>query len=289
MMEGHIPYSENRGLGGDGIWPPTVQRWPPVFPPVCASAWGDDRFGLWIDVLLEGTLQRFRWIEPGEFLMGSPESEEGHQKNEDPLHLVRLTEGYWLADTACSQAVWCAVMGNNPSIFKSDPQNPVDQLSWNDVQLFLKVVERLLPSVRAVLPTEAEWEYACRAGSKAAFSWGECIDSSLANYRASDGYAGAPAGEYRGRTLPVKSFEPNGWGLYQMHGNVSEWCADGMRQYAKGVQIDPRGAERDISRVVRGGSWLLRPHHLRAAHRILRPRDIQRDSPGFRFCLKVIE
>lgn len=275
----------------DLTWRPEPQRWPVVFPPVCASAWGDDRFGLWIDVVLGGPVQRFRWIEPGEFWMGSLEGEVGRFDNEGLQHQVHLADGCWLAETACNQAIWRAVMGNNPSRFKSDPENPVERVSWDEVQGFLREVEKSLPGVKADLPTEAEWEYACRAGSKNAFSWGSCITPNQANYDATVSYAKGPTSAYLEKTVPVKSYSPNAWGLYQMHGNVWEWCADGLRDYDGAPQIDPRGpvgAEADAARAVRavrGGSWFNDPHGLRAAYRNRRRRDERVDSQGFRFLL----
>ncbi len=270
----------------DLTWPPEAQRWPPLFPPVCACAWGDDRFGLWMDVVIGGPVQRFRWIEPGEFVMGSPEGEVGRLDREGPQHVVRVTEGFWLAETACSQGVWESVMGSNPSQFKDDPQNPVETVSWDDVQGFLREVEKRVPGVKAALPTEAEWEYACRAGGKTAFSWGDGIDPSRANYDGTSSYADGPTGEYRAKTVPVKSFEPNAWGLYQMHGNVDEWCSDGRREYDGALQVDPRGPTGDAPRAVRGGSWRDRPHGLRAAYRSDWHRDWRFGGLGFRFSLR---
>ena len=273
----------------DLTYPPDPLRGPPAFPPVCACAWGDDRYGLWIDVVIGGPVQRFRWIEPGEFVMGSPDTEPGHQSNEGPQHVVRLTEGIWLGETACSQAVWAAVTGSNRSGFKEDPQNPVEQVSWDDVEAFLKKVGQLLPGVKAELPTEAEWEYACRAGTETAFSWGDGITPAQANYDGTHAYADGPTGEYREKTVPVKSFAPNAWGLYQMHGNVWEWCADGMRPYDGQVQENPRGetgAAAEAPRVVRGGSWLHVPGWLRAACRDRRRRGGRSVNLGFRFSLR---
>ena len=271
-------------------YPPDPQRWPPAFPPVGASAWGDDQYGLWIEVVIGGPVQRFRWIEPGEFLMGSPEGEAGRDSDEGPQHMVRLTEGYWLAETACSQGVWEAVMGGNPSHFKDDPQNPVEQVSWDDVVGFLRKVEGVLPDLRAALPTEAEWEYACRAGTETAFNWGrDSITPEQANYDASIAYNKGPTGENRRKTMQVRSFPPNAWGLYQMHGNVWEWCADGRRSYDGTPQENPRGETGDgkeTSRVVRGGSWIYFPHGLRSACRSSRPRDWRDRFLGFRFLLR---
>jgi len=242
-----------------------------------------------MEVLLEGKPNRFRWIEPGEFWMGSPEGEAERNAYEGRRHVVRLTEGFWLAETACSQSVWQSVMGSNPSQFADDPQNPVEMVSWDEVQGFLREVERRLPGVKADLPTEAEWEYACRAGSETAFSWGDGIGPSQANYDATESYANGPTGESLERTVPVRSYAPNAWGLYQMHGNVDEWCADGRRDYDGAPQVDPRGpegGEADAPRAVRGGSWVDPPLWLRAAYRLGGRRDGHFVSLGFRFSLR---
>ncbi len=249
----------------------------------------DLQFGLYLDIPFGSALQRFRWIEPGEFVMGSPEGEAECFNNEGPQHVVRVTEGFWLAETACSQGVWESVMGRNPSHFKYDPQNPVEQVSWDDVQGFLREVEKRMPGVKAALPTEAEWEYACRAGSKTAFNWGDGIDPSRANYDGTKSYADGQTGEYRGKTVPVKSFEPNAWGLYQMHGNVWEWCLDGMRAYDGASQVDPRGPtgdEPEAPRALRGGSWNYPPRRLRAACRDRWRRGMRSGDQGFRFSLR---
>jgi formylglycine-generating enzyme required for sulfatase activity len=271
----------------DRAWPPEPQRRPPLFPPACAFAWGDDRHGLWIDVDVGGAVQRFRWIEPGEFWMGSPEGEPERDNDEGPRHVVRLTAGFWLADTACAQAVWQAVMGDNPSRLKDDPQNPVEQVSWDDVQDFLGRVKEQFLGMQASLPSEAEWEYACRAGTDTAFNVGDSLSREQANYDGTKAYASGPTGEYRQRTVAVKHFEANAWGLYQMHGNVWEWCADGQRAYDNSLQVDPRGPdEAEAVRVVRGGSWLSVPWGLRSAYRGRRPRGLRHDSRGFRFSLR---
>ena len=256
----------------------------PIAPGV--RMWADLEFGLVLDVHFGSALQRFRWIEPGEFSMGSPKGEAVRFGDEGPRHLVRLTEGFWLAETACSQSVWSLVMGGNPSKFKGDPQNPVEQVSWHAVQDFLREVEKRLPGVKADLPTEAEWEYACRAGSETAFSWGDGITPEQANYDAKSRYANGPTGEWRQKTVPVKNYAPNAWGLYQMHGNVLEWCADGERRYDGAPQADPRGPEGSAPRAARGGSWRDHPYRLRAAYRDHRHRVGGYDDQGFRFSLR---
>ncbi|TAN50525.1 MAG: formylglycine-generating enzyme family protein, partial [Methylococcaceae bacterium] len=144
--------------------------------PAWAGCLGRDRHGIFADFTVatpHGSAgQRLRWIEPGVFWMGSPQDEPERDSNEGPRHRVTLTQGFWLADTACTQALWRTVMGNNPSDFKDDEQCPVEQVSWNDVQDFLRKLEALLPGCEAHLPSEAQWEYACRAGSDTPFSFG---------------------------------------------------------------------------------------------------------------------
>ena len=270
----------------DPPFPPEAQRRPPLFPLPCASAWGDDAHGLWVEVAIAGVVQCFRWIEPGEFWMGSPLGEPERSENEGPRHGVRLTAGYWLADTACTQALWQAVMGDNSSRFQENPSNPVEQVSWDDVNAFLQRVEEMLPGVQARLPSEAEWEYACRAGSDTPFHFGETISPDQANYNGDHPYAGGEKGLYRGKTVPVKSFAPNAWGLYEMHGNVWEWCADGLREYDSEMHEDPRGPEGDAPRVVRGGSWFDDAGSLRSACRDGWPRDFRLHDLGFRFSLR---
>ena len=186
-------------------FPSEDERRPPVLPPAGALAWGDDACGLWIDVDLAGVVQRFRWIEPGEFMMGSPDDEPEREKDEGPRHRVRLTTGFWLADTACTQALWRAVMGGkNPSRFQEDERNPVENVSWDEVSGFLRRLASLVPGIVAELPTEAEWEYACRAGSETPFHFGATITPERANYDGNYPYAGEK-GDYRQNTVPVKT------------------------------------------------------------------------------------
>jgi formylglycine-generating enzyme required for sulfatase activity len=286
----------NREAVPAGIpFPPEDERRPPVLPPAGAIAWGDDAYGLWIDVELAGVVQRFRWIEPGEFMMGSPADEPEREKHEGPRHRVRLTTGFWLADTACTQALWMAVMGvEDASRFQEDARNPIGNVSWDDVSGasgFLQRVASLAPGVVAELPTEAEWEYACRAGSETPFNFGATISPEQANYNGNYSYAGGRKGEYRQKTVPVKSFLPNDWGLYDMHGNVWEWCADGLRDYADKTGEDPRGPEgEDAPRVVRGGSWNNGAGWLRSAfrdggRRVFR--GVYLVGRGFRFVLRT--
>ena len=138
-----------------------------------------------------GVVQRFRWIQSGSFLMGSPESEVGHRIDE-VLHHVTLIQGFWMADTACSQALWQVVMGDNPAYFNDNSENPVEQVSWLEVRDFLETLNQCISGkqVEIRLPSEVEWEYACRAGTSSAFSFGNDISSEQANYNGNYVYAG---------------------------------------------------------------------------------------------------
>jgi formylglycine-generating enzyme required for sulfatase activity len=255
----------------------------------------ENRYGIYAEIEISTphgrATQRLRWIEPGEFQMGSPESEPERASREGPRHRVRLTRGFWLADTACSQALWQAVMGDNPSGFQGDPALPVEQVSWRDVQEFLRKLETLLPRCEATLPTEAEWEYACRAGSDTPFSFGAQITPERVNYDGNHPYAGGAEGRVRGRTVPVKSLPANDWGLYEMHGNVWEWCADGLREYSDEAVEAPRGpgTDDDSHRIVRGGSWNGFARRARSACRITWHSGYRSDRQGFRLSLRSIE
>jgi formylglycine-generating enzyme required for sulfatase activity len=271
-----------------------VDRFPNPFPPPFADAWGDDEYGLWteFEILASGengaVVQRLRWIEPETFWMGSPEDEPERSSNEGPRHPVTISRGFWLADTACTQGLWQAVTGTNPSWFKG-AERPVDQVRWRDVQDFLRRLEGLLPGCRADLPTEAEWEYACRAGTETPFSFGATISPEEVNYDGNRPYAGGAKRQDRGQTVTVKSLPANSWGLYEMHGNVWEWCADGLRTYDGEPQIDPRGPEdAERFRAYRGGSWFDYAGNARSANRNAHPSGIAIRDQGFRLCLRSI-
>lgn len=226
----------------------------------------------------------FRYLPPATFLMGSPEG-EGHE-DEHPQHLVTLSQGFWLAETPCTQALWQAVMDSNPSHFNKGPdapQRPVENVSWDDVQQFLARLNRLLPKgCEAVLPTEAQWEYACRAGTQTAYSWGDEPDDSRANF---DSRADKNPDDEDG-TTPVDRYPPNPWGLRDLHGNVWEWCVIGRRSYEHGTFRDPSGGTEGEARGVRGGAWNILPGYARSACRFRVLLDDRYRSCGFRFALR---
>jgi formylglycine-generating enzyme required for sulfatase activity len=185
-----------------------------------------------------------------------------------------------LADTTCTQALWQQVTGNNPSHFKGEPDLPVESVSWDDVtKQFLRRLNRQLTEVEVFLPTEAQWEYACRAGADTAFHFGNETTKSLVNAN------GAGMAE-------VKKTPPNRWGLYQMHGNVWEWCADARRPYAGAAVTvtDPDGGRQGhIDRAVRGGAWLYEAKKARCASRNGYSRNFPSTDIGFRFALRSAE
>ncbi len=255
---------------------------PPLFPTAWASSFGQDPYGLWCGIEIGGVEQRLRWIPPGKFLMGSPE-DEPNRMNGELLHRVMLTQGYWLAETACTQALWKAVMGSDPSKFKGSDR-PVESVSWDDVKDFIEQLNEKLPDLQCRLTTEAEWEYAARAGSQTPFWWGSSLSPERANYQGWAPYADGEKGQDRKETVPVKAFEPNPWGLYQVHGNVLEWCEDWYGKYKRDAVLNPQGNNSGMRRVCRGGSWDDRGWRLRAAYRDEHEPDSRIDDLGFRLC-----
>jgi len=257
-----------------------------------AVAAGRDRFGLWADAEVKGVAVRFRWIPPGRFRMGSPEAEAGRFDDEGPQHDVTWTAGRWLADVPVTQALWQAVTGENPSRFVSTGR-PVEQVSWNDCESFIRKLNGLVPGLEARMPSEAEWEHACRAGTETAtwlsdleilgdnnaplldpIAWygGNCgVDFELDSGWDITSFPGKQHEHAKGGTHPVKRKDPNPLGLFDMLGNVFEWCLDATEPAtgysAKGPVTNPFPNTTGSRRVLRGGSWLSFARFVRAASR----------------------
>lgn len=272
-----------------------------------AVAAGRDLYGLWAVFEVKGAQQRLRWIPPGRFLMGSPPTEAGRYADEGPQHWVMLTKGYWLGETPVTQALWCAVMTSNPSRFVGDDQ-PVEQVSWNDCQTFIERLNRSLDGLVTRLPTEAEWERACRAGTTTATWVGDLtmrgvndapeldaiawyggnsgVGFDLDNDHDSSGWPERQDPHTRAGTRPVGHRQANPYGLHDMLGNVFEWCQDATeswgRSYISEPAVDPVPLKQGSYRVIRGGSWFSSAGYLRAALRHVNARDDRNDNLGFR-------
>jgi len=208
-------------------------------------------------------------IPAGEFVMGSPEKPppelarlEGAipdwYRREVPAHRVRITRPFWLGKGEVTQKQWLAVMGKNPSQYLG-PQNPVERVSWDDCQAFTGTLGARLGDKRLRLPTEAEWEYACRGGSAALFSGGDSVPHLMdhAWFYNNSGQKPHPIGQRK----------PNAWGLHDMHGNAWEWCQDAYASYKADAQTDPAGSPRGFGRIIRGGAWYNYPGYCRSASR----------------------
>ncbi|MEW6267496.1 MAG: SUMF1/EgtB/PvdO family nonheme iron enzyme [Thermodesulfobacteriota bacterium] len=203
--------------------------------------------------------QKFVLIPSGTFTMGSPSSESGRDDDETQ-HQVTISRPFYMQTTEVTQGQWRSVMGSNPSHFKNCGDDcPVESVSWNDAQEFIGRLNAKEGGNKYRLPSEAEWEYAARAGSRTAYSFGES-QSELGQYAWYDGNSG-------GQTHPVGRKRPNAWGFYDMHGNVWEWCQDWYGVYPSGAVTDPQGPSSGSDRVHRGGSWLSYAQYCRSAFR----------------------
>ncbi len=221
-----------------------------------------------------GVGMTFSFIPPGSFLMGSNHPEAFDE--EKPVHRVIVTKGFYMGIHPVTQAQWKAITGANPSYFSGD-NRPVEQVAWDDCQEFCyKLTAHLKEPVTVRLPTEGEWEYACRAGTTSEFHFGDSLTPDLAIYD-------------RAETTEVGSFRANPWGLFDMHGNVWEWCEDWFEQYSGGDQIDPRHLTEhsDEYRVLRGGGWCVEPDVCRAAYRIWCEPAHRGDGCGFRCVFRL--
>lgn len=219
-------------------------------------------------VLPAGERIELVWLPAGEYLRGSPESERGRDEDE-PQHRVRIDEGFFIGRYEVTQGEWRAVTGDSPAEFTGDLRLPLESVTWEECEAFCRKVSDLARrEVR--LPTEAEWEYACRAGTTTAYSAGDALTPVDANFDWTDG--GVTGDEPPGRTMVAGSFAANAWGLFDMHGNVREWCADWYGPYpvddeGDGVLINPRGPTEGTEHVLRGGCWDDYERRCRSAYR----------------------
>ena len=228
---------------------------------------------------------KFVWIPPGSFMMGSSK-EEKERKDDETQHKVTLTKGYYLGAYHVTQEEWQAVMGNNPSFFKGEKNLPVERISWDQCQDFCKKLrEKDKKPYR--LPTEAEYEFACRAGTTTPFHFGATISTDRANYHGDYSYADGKKGVYRKKSIPVGSFPPNAWGLYDMHGNVWSRCQDWYGDYPQKAVVDPQGPATGKDRVMRGGAWGIPPDSIRSASRYKLVPTWGDDAIGLRVCFSL--
>ncbi|MFZ1425478.1 MAG: formylglycine-generating enzyme family protein, partial [Geminicoccaceae bacterium] len=257
--------------------------WASRIPPAWAEDWGRDEHGPWVSFGVTGTdgskvTQRLRWCPPGSFLMGSPVDEIGRFDDEGPRHRVNFAHGFWMFATTVTRALWVTVMGELPGGHAAGPDLPATEVSWEDARTFIEALNSMLPDLELSLPSEAQWEYACRAGTDTPHHFGRKINRMQVNYDA-DGL------------VPVASLPANGWGLHEMHGNVLEWCLDHWHDSYVGAPSDgsawlDENADSAAERVVRGGSWRGDARYVRAAFRGRFEPSYRYDLLGFR-CARV--
>ncbi len=258
---------------------------------------------LWADKSAPATGRRFYrarvlaaptnlvFIPPGTFMIGSPSNEVDREPIpgivEGPQTAVTISKGYWMGKYEVTQGEYLAVIGSNPSGFTGDTNRPVETVSWFDATNYCgqltqreRVAGRIATNNEYRLPTEAEWEYACRAWTSGRFSYYEDdrAYTNLTNYAWYEANSGAT-------THPVGQKLPNLWGLYDMEGNVGEWCQDWYAPYPGGIALDPQGPATGSGRVSKGGLWLRSGPYCRSAKRNGVSPDLKLDGAGFRVCL----
>jgi sulfatase modifying factor 1 len=231
----------------------------------------------------------FVYIPAGTFMMGSP-SYEYKRRSDEPQHEVTLSTGYYIQATEVTQGQWQKVMGENPSEFDNcGDKCPVEDVTWYETQDFIGKLNSHAGAKVYRLPTEAEWEYACRAGTDTPFAFGNCLSTNQANFSGMRPYADCPhLGGERSRTLPVASLQPNPWGIYDMHGNVWEWCQDWKGPYPPKPAVDPVGPSFGIVRIYRGGGQNDPANFCRSAIRGRYKPEKKSGSLGFRLAMSLL-
>jgi uncharacterized protein (TIGR02996 family) len=237
--------------------------------------------------LAKGVRLELVLIPPGSYYMGSHGAESPPDADDDelPRHRVNLMRGFFLGVYAVTQSQWAEVLNESPSHFRGR-NRPVERVSWHDSVRFCTHAVYGLPFR---LPTEAEWEYSCRAGSATLFAFGDVITTDQINYDGNYSYNDSPKGVYRHQTTSVGTFAPNAWGLYEMHGNVWEWCSDwfGADYYGVSPADDPPGPAEGAARVLRGGSWFFSPRPCRTTYRFSGDPSTADDDYGCRVALSM--
>lgn len=226
--------------------------------PAWAEEWGQDSYGVWAAFVVGDVSHRMRWIPPGRFLMGSHIDENEAADDERPQHLVHVRDGFWLGEAPCTQGLWEAVRGQSPSHFEGK-RRPVEKVTLDNVDSFLETINQVQPGLSLGLPTEQQWEYACRAGTEGRdYGEGQPLDS-LAWYRQNS--------ERQTHDVELKS--PNAWGLHDMLGNVGEWTASEEKVYSlesSNGESPLRGGDSG-RRAIRGGSCFYHAENVRAGCR----------------------
>jgi sulfatase modifying factor 1 len=224
----------------------------------------------------------FKRVPAGRFTMGSPPEKKDRNTDETPRE-VEITVAFLMGVHEVTQAQWRTLMGDNPSRFRGDDL-PVEQVTWHAVKEFIRRLNDREGTDTYRLPTEAEWEYACRSGTRGPFAFGDCLSTRQANYNGAYPYPGCAWGRYFGRPIPVGSLAANAFGLYDMHGNVSEWCQDSYRQYHPGAEKCPAAVARAHGGAAGdpGGNWYLPAYLCRSANRDIYSPDYGCDAVGFR-------
>ena len=235
-------------------------------------------------------------IPPGKFMMGAPSSEKDSGGDERPVHEVTITKAFYLGKYEVTQEEYTTLTGLvNPSSFKNEPnakRHPVENVSWDEAKSYCeKLSKQKLPKgfTRASLPTEAQWEYACRAGTRTAYHFGDVLNGKEANCDGNSPYGTTTKGPYLEKTTPVGNYQANALGLHDMHGNVWEWCLDGYNKnaYKSGGIKDPFAEHYDNNRCVRGGSWTDYSETCRAAYRSRCYADFRNYICGFRVAVSL--